>query len=329
MATITQSNLSLLELAKRIDPNGQVAAIAEVLETTKNLFSYLPWKEANMETAHRGTIRTSLPTGSWRELNRGVHAEHSTTKQIVEYLGMLESYSEIDVKEAKMSGNVRAYRNAEDKSFIEGLAQTFMNTLFYGNHATNSAEFTGLHPRYAKLVPGSVVTGGGSANRSSVWILQPGENKVEMLYPKGCGTGGAANFGVVSSDLGEETKTMSDGSMFQIYRTHFELNAGLWIKDERSVKRIANVDTSDLSELISTQKIDDLMIELINEMPMAGQGAVIVVNKKLKTAIDIYAKDKSNVNYDFRDFAGKRTTFFQESPILVEEAILNNEPAIA
>jgi len=329
MATLTQSNLSLLELAKRIDPNGQVASIAEVLQTTKNLFAYLPWKEANMETAHRGTVRTSLPTGTWRQLNKGVSSESSTTKQITEYLGMLETYSEIDVKEARMSGNVNQYRNTEDKAFIEGLAQTFMSTFFYGNNATNTGSFTGLHPRYATLTAGSVVTGGGSTARSSIWILQPGENKMEMLYPKGMGSGGAANFGVVSTDLREDTKTLSDGTMYQVYRTHFEINAGMFVKDERCVKRIANIDTSDLSALIATEKIDDIMIELINEMPMAGQGAVIVVNKKVKTAIDIYAKDKSNVNYDFRDFAGQRTTFFQESPIIVEEAILNNEPAIA
>jgi hypothetical protein len=59
------------------------------------------WREGNLPTGHRTTVRTGLPSVFWRLLNQGVSPSKSTTVQIDEATGMLEAWSEVDVDLAK------------------------------------------------------------------------------------------------------------------------------------------------------------------------------------------------------------------------------------
>src|SRR3989304_65117 len=96
MATIGNTVLTLLDWAKRIDPNGKTAAIAELLSQHNEILTDMQWMEGNLPTGHRTIVRTGLPTVAWRLLNGGVTPSKSTTAQIDEQCGMLEAYGEVD-----------------------------------------------------------------------------------------------------------------------------------------------------------------------------------------------------------------------------------------
>ena len=106
MATIGANVLTLADWAKRLDPDGKVPTIVEMLSQTNEILTDALWKEGNLPTGERTVIRTGLPSVYWRLLNQGVAPSKSLTKQIDEQCGMLESWSEVDKDLAELNGNV-------------------------------------------------------------------------------------------------------------------------------------------------------------------------------------------------------------------------------
>ena len=248
MATINSTVLSLLDWAKRIDPDGKTAAIAELLSQYNEILTDMQWMEGNLPTGHRTIVRTGLPTVAWRLLNAGVATSKSTTAQIDEQTGMLEAWSEVDRDLAELNGNVGAFRLSEASAFIESMNQEMAQTLFYGNSGVSPEEFTGFSPRYSSLsaVNGSnVITGSGAgADNSSVWLVVWGPQTVHGIYPKG------SKAGLVHEDLGlatiESAGGIGTGTRMRAYRDHWQWKCGIALKDWRYVVRIPNIDISAL-----------------------------------------------------------------------------------
>ena len=62
MAVITNSDQfpTLLDVAKRMDPDGKIDKIAEMLSQDNEVLDDMPWFEGNLPTGHRVTVRTGL-----------------------------------------------------------------------------------------------------------------------------------------------------------------------------------------------------------------------------------------------------------------------------
>jgi len=93
MATLASNNPTLLDLAKRLDPDGKIAAVAEILNETNEVLMDMTWLEGNLPTGHRTTIRSGIPVPTWRKLYGGVQPTKSTTVQVTDNTGMLEAYA--------------------------------------------------------------------------------------------------------------------------------------------------------------------------------------------------------------------------------------------
>ena len=87
---------TMLDWAKRLDPDGKIAAIAELMTKQNDVLKDAVWMEGNLPTGHRTTHRTGIPHATWRRLNSGVAAGKSQTAQFTDTIGMLEIYSEVD-----------------------------------------------------------------------------------------------------------------------------------------------------------------------------------------------------------------------------------------
>ena len=144
MATLSTTALTLADWAKRLDPEGRIPVIAELLSQSNEILEDGLFKEGNMPTGERVTIRTGLPSVYWRAINQGVPSSKSTTATVDEACGMLEAYSRVDVDLAELNGNSSAFRLSEDVAFLEAMNQTMASTMFYGNPATDPKQFLGL-----------------------------------------------------------------------------------------------------------------------------------------------------------------------------------------
>ena len=143
--------LSLMDVARRSDPDGDISVIAELLSQANEFFRDMTWTESNMDTGHKVTVRTGLPQGTWRLPYAGVAFNRSTTAQVVDTMGYLGAISQIDRRVADLGGKTAQIRMTEDSAFLEGMSQQMATAYFYGNEATLPSQFTGFSPRYSTV----------------------------------------------------------------------------------------------------------------------------------------------------------------------------------
>jgi len=299
MATLSTSNLTLADWAKRTDPDGRVPVIAELLSQSNEILEDCVFKEGNLPTGDRVVIRTGLPTVYWRALNQGIPNSKSTTAQVDEACGMLEARSEVDKDLAMLNGNTAQFRLSEDVAFLEAMNQTMASTMFYGNPATDPKQFLGLATRYSALSGAgnstNVISAGGSgSDNSSVYLVVWGDNTVYCPFPKG------SSAGLMHEDLGEQTVYNSDGSRLQAYATRYQWKNGLVVKDWRYVVRICNIDISDLKTTTGTQasNVATQLVKCMNlalaRIPNYGMGrAAFYMNRTIYSGLAIQAMDRS------------------------------------
>ena len=98
MTTLTTNGLRLDEVAKRKAPDGSMNAIVDALMEENQIIEDAIWREANDTFSNKGTRWVKEPSGAWRKLNKGSTFEKGETVAITDTIGILESWSENDIK---------------------------------------------------------------------------------------------------------------------------------------------------------------------------------------------------------------------------------------
>ena len=339
MATLSTANLTLADWAKRVDPEGRVPVVAELLSQSNEILEDCVFKEGNLPTGERVVVRTGLPAVYWRALNQGIPSSKSTTAQVDEAAGILEARSEVDKDLAMLNGNTASFRLSEDQAFLEAMNQTQATTLFYGNPATDPKQFLGLASRYSDSTATNgqniLKAGGSGSDNTSVYLVVWGDNTVYCPFPKG------SKAGLIHEDLGEQTVYNSDGTRLQALSTRYQWKNGLVVKDWRYVVRIANIDVSDLVGQTGTQAADQstalikLMARALYRIPNMAMGrAAFYMNRTVHSGLSVAALDKSQyvlkVNEGLSQFGMPYSWLsFLGVPLRRVDAILNNEAAIS
>ncbi len=330
MAAVGSTNPTLIDVATRTEGDGKIAkTIVELLNETNAIIDDATFMECNDGSSHKTTIRSGLPSPTWRQLNYGVQPTKSTTVQVKDATGMLEAYAEVDKSLADLNGNTAEFRLSEDRPHIEGMNQSFADTLFYGNTTSNPERFMGLAPRYNSLSAengSNIISGAGAgADNTSIWLAVWSPNTLHALYPKG------SMAGIQHKDLGEQTLLDAANGRYQGYRTHYKWDCGLSLRDWRYVVRIANIDISDLTKTGSTgADIVDLMVQALELVPNLQMGrAVFYCNRTISSFLRRQMANKSNVHLSLDEIGGKKVLGFDGVPVKRVDAILNSEAVVA
>lgn len=339
MATLANTALTLADWSKRIDPDGRVPVVAELLSQTNEILVDALFKEGNLPTGHREVIRTGLPAVYWRALNQGIPNSKSTTAQVDEACGILEARSEVDKDLAELNGNTGQFRLSEDQAFLEAMNQTQAQTMFYGNPATDAKQFLGLATRYGAIsgagnAANIIDAGGTGSDNTSIYLVVWGDNTVFCTFPKG------SKAGLMHNDLGEQTVYHGDGTRMQALATQYQWKNGLVVKDWRYVVRIANIDVSDLMGQTGTQaasaatNIIKLMARALYRVPNMKMGrAAFYMNRTVHGGLAIAALDKSQavvkVNEGLTQFGQPDSWLsFLGVPLRQVDALLNTEARV-
>lgn len=326
MAHLSTLTATLLDLAKRLDPNGKVQAIAELLSETNEILADMQWKEGNLLTGEKTTVRTGLPSVTWRKLNYGVQPSKSVTAQITDSTGMLEAYAEVDKALADLNNNTAEFRLSEDRAFLEAMNIQLAYTLFYGNSGAIPETFTGLAPRYAlsTAASGANIVDGGSATatNTSVWMVTWDPLVAYGIYPKG------SKGGWNHEDLGEVTlfDSATPAGRFQGYRTHYKWDCGLTVRDWRYIVRIANIDVPTLTKgATAGADIIDLMTQALDVPPNEIGRRAFYCNKTILSFLRRQIQNKTVYNLTEESVAGKRVVMFGGVPVRRCDQIINAE----
>ena len=338
MATLSTSNLTLADWAKRSDPDGRVPIVAELLSQSNEILEDCVFKEGNLPSGERVIIRTGLPSVYFRALNQGIPGSKSTTAQVDEACAILEARSEVDKDLAMLNGNTAQFRLSEDTAFLEAMNQTQAETMFYGNPGTDPKKFLGLAPRYGDLSADNAVNildaGGTGSDNASVYLVVWGDQTVYCPFPKG------SKAGLTHEALGEQTVYNSDGTRLQAFATRYQWKNGLVVKDWRYVVRICNIDISDLLASSNTQtaaastNLVKLMARALYRIPNMAMGrAAFYMNRTVHSGMSIAALDKSqnvlSIQEGLSQFGSAQSYLsFLGVPLRRVDALINSEARV-
>lgn len=341
---------SILEIA-RGSGNASVSSIIEVLNESNEALQDIPWIPCNSGQTHITTIRTGLPTPTWRMLNAGVPKGGSTRAQIKANCGMLEAYSEIDKKEVELAkkgangqegaANFLAQENA---AWIEGFGQEAARVLFYGD-PSKPQEPVGLNHYYNHVDASAtkhesafnVIDGGGTgSDNTSVWFVTWGPTTIHGIYPA------ATTAGFSEQYLGEHTVEDSEGKQFQALRTHYQWDMGFVVRDWRAGVRICNIDMSNLANAVNADsnpaadllKLFTKAYYKLKYRKYSGQTTgrtCIYCRPEILEALDIQTLAKVGGAHGFlnyTDVQGHPVLNFRGIPIRVQESLLATEPRV-
>lgn len=340
MAVLSVRNPTLLDLAKVTDPNGQIAAVAEILNLRSEILEDMTWIEGNLPTGHRSSIRTGIPMPTWRKLYGGVQPNKSTVAQVTDNTGMLEAYAEIDKALADLNGNTAAFRLQENLPHIEGFHQTIASSLFYSNESTQPEAFTGLAPRFNTFEASNgeniINAGGVQTDNGSIWLVVWDPSTIHGIVPKG------STAGLQVNDKGQVTIEDASGTgsatgRMEAYRTHYRWDAGLVLKDWRYVVRIANIDKSNLSAVYtagafagSSANLPDLMYQALEQIPNLAVGRpAFYMSRQMRSFVRrqcTAATQASTLTID--NVGGKMIMNFQGVPLRRVDALNADEALI-
>lgn len=330
MALVGSTVATLGDVAKRLDKDGKIDKIVEMLTDTNEILDDMLFQEGNLPTGHRTTIRTGLPEVVWRLLNYGVPQSKSETQQITDSCGMLEAYAEVDKNLADLNNNTAAFRLSEDQAFLQAMNKAMAETLFYGDVSTHPERFLGLAPRFATLDKTKAATaenvidaGGTGSNLTSIWLAAWGANTLFGIYPKG------SKAGFQHTDLGEVTlqMTLPDGrtGQYQGYRTHYKWDMGLVVRDWRYVVRIANINLAKITD----DNLIKFMIQASERLPDEKLGRPVwYMNRSTRTRLRLAMTNKSNVHLTPETVEGKKVLTFDGIAVKRTDGILNTESQV-
>jgi hypothetical protein len=341
---------NLVDWARRADPDGAIAVIAEMLSQCNEVLKDMIWQEGNLPLGHKTTVRVGLPQGVWRGANQGVPSSKTLTAQFQDSIGELVDYSIVDKSLAELNGNVAKFRYSEDMGHLEGLSQQVASGIFYLNEATTPTAFTGLAPRYntistanAKNAVNVINAGGTGSANASLWLLGWGDNTIFGIFPKG------SQAGLVYEDKGDIVPAYdANGNRFEAYTSYFRQKMGICVKDWRYGVRIGNVDTTtaglqgttppDLYALMSravvrlptaSRRLSGITESDAPDDPVPGISPAWYCNRTIREFLDIQAIRDRNVLLSSKDYAGDPVMMFRDCPIRVVDALTNTEATLS
>lgn len=329
MSALGVYNPTLLDLANKMDPNGTIGMVAEILTQQNEILLDAAVREGNLPTGHQSIIRTGIGGATWKKMYGYIQPDKSTTAKVIDSCGMLRRYSEVDVDLARMSGDVQAFVLSEAKPALEAMNQEMASTLIYGNESTEPEAFTGFAPRYndqsaenARNILTSAATPDNTDN-TSIWLIEWGDD-VFLTTPKG------SSAGLKQQDFGEVGKTDSNGAILQVYRSLFSWDLGLVVKDWRRVVRI-NYDLEDIVANAATgPDLRKLMSQAIRRLPPMGTGRrAFYMNLDSLDAFDLQTNGNPLLAFkSVEDAQGREMSTFRGIPVRRVDAILSTEAGI-
>ena len=321
-------NLTLLDVAKRLDPNGNAATIVELLNQNNEMLMDIPYVEGNLPTGHRITQRVGLPDVYFRKLNQGVPTSKSRTVQVDEACGLLEARGSIDVELAKLNGNSAAYRMQENMAFIEAMNETMLETVFYGDTSINPERFLGLSTRYSSTSAENgqnIISGSGASNLASVWLVGWSPTTIHGIYPKG------TTAGIEHKDLGEGDEFDGSNNRYRAYMDQYIWRNGIAVRDWRYAVRIANIDTSALTKnAASGADLLDLMVRALERIQsVSGVTPRFYANRTIRSFLRRQTLNKTTNTLTFDTVGGKPVVSFCDVPVRVVDRLTNAESVVS
>jgi len=235
------SQPTLLDIAKHTADDAMIPLIEQSVESNPEL-RVIPAMDIPGQS-FKCLLRTSVPTGGFRNANEGTTAVKSTWANKLIETFILDRAIEVDKAVADTHPKGAEYYIAlEGAGLLEGQFRAACSQFYYGtasdvaaSAASNASKgFPGLLELYDST--NMVVDAGGSgADCSSAWLLATGDRFVQWII----GNGGAMTLG----ELQEDVRLTDDDSLpYNGYRQPMLAYLGAQLINPNSMARIKNIE---------------------------------------------------------------------------------------
>jgi hypothetical protein len=323
--------MNLVDIAKREDPSGVLAKIAEILNESNDIVKDMPMMPSNAPFGHRVTMRSSLPSVAFSKINKGVSRSKGSTKQQVDTIGMLVAMSEVDAKLKDVVVDFEAKRHSDDAAFLESFTQEVASTIVYGNELTEEDGFTGLSERMDALqtssYTSSYVKGHHSSpgsDMTSIYVCDWGPNGVHGIYPPAFGSGGLA-----VDDLGKQRVQDDNSAWLTAFVTEYKWYVGLSVEDPRHIARLANIDISQAKDDTAVSLVKNLGEVFDGMAARNGMRRVAYCRRELLTAIRNQVYEKANLTVSIAEYLGELRPFVHGVPLVAVDQISATETELS
>lgn len=337
MPALASNYITLADIAKRSDAQRNIKDMVEILSQMSPVARAGYAIECNDGAKTLTTLRASIPSPTWVQYYDRITPGKSTSRQVTDTTGMMEAMTSIDERLYNRTKDKAKLRMQEALGVLEGFAQEFEQTFFYGNTGTSPLEFLGLAPRMNSLSAenkNQIVDGGGTGStNTSIYLVTWGPMTAHLLYPEG------STAGVTRVDNGRQRSETSNGVMYVIEEL-FKQHAGFAMPDWRYNGRLANIDVNKLTTASATDLIDKL-VTLRYRLPsrkstsgFSSEGAPVSItptlycNSTIKEALEKQMLRQPNGTLSKSEFMGEEVTTFRGMPILETDGIVNNETRV-
>ena len=317
----TYEYLTLPEAAKREGYDGKDAVLGELAKKI-DVLKVMVWKPATHGSYNKQFQATRLGKGSFATANAPISVISSSGDYIEEPVKLYEGMSVVDDRVIKTATDPATVRASEDAMNLEGAYQDWAYNLFYGSEATDPNNFRSFARRRASLGTYCIGAGGTGSDLTSAWILEIGPNALYMAYPNG------TMAGLRIEDKGLQLMPSPTGTgSFYAWATLIEIYGAIVMRNERSLIRYCNIETSGTSNLFD---IEAFLRTVKNQLANMGRDAFIFVNRTLKGQIDAEAyTDTKNGALSVVDIEGfGPVTYVAGVPVLMHEGITDAESAL-
>jgi len=303
MATNTLSiRNNLYDVLKFKSPDSKAAlSAANTLLERNDIMADLPSYPANGGTFQSGLRTTSLPEGSIVNVGEFWASTKATRERYVEMLCTIRNSWESPEDVLKTEGKEisMALVAEEKKDHVEGLAQGFMNLILEGPTTPQANAIVGLMGRAPWNSPDEEFcydVGGNNSDLRSVWMMQPGITTVHLLHNPNHPT-----LGVQVEEMGRSREVDPSTATSTTARNHrwiitieFMLQQGLCIRNELSVKRLANIPTAS-SDYAGPDVVTAAIKAALRHNSMRSRPWFAYCDSRVYTQLVLSANDKLKV----------------------------------
>lgn len=292
MSVILHNNaiMSLAEANKRAGYDRNRGFLLE-LEKKHHALDVIPFLPANNNAFHSYQKAVTLGSGEWRVLNEGRVATRGTMESVTTAVQIFGAESNVSDDVLQVADSPADARDSENLLIAHGLVNQFFDALI-NSDGSNPKAMKGFQFFRDKIGSYCLDAGGvtsGGKKLTSIYLIQPGEYGLNCRYnPKL--TGGADGIGLKIKDEGSVWVNDANGRQMKIWKTTYDMTAGLELRQEESLIRLANVDpTADFNS--------GLFIDAMNLLPDSGDGAVALCPRPIYAQLMKYAEAKLSNNF--------------------------------
>jgi hypothetical protein len=282
MATLSQTTIgNIFDLQKFKLPDGSpLQNVVNALAEKDDFSRFLPAFPSNNGLTHHSLRTISLPTGYRVDVGGSWKASKSAHEPIVEDLVTIRSAykapTDTFTQESETVG--RALLNSAKIDHIMTINQGANNIILNGASTRAQDVIVGLEQRTPWATHDAKFTfnvGGTGNDLRSAWLIKPGVDTCHFLYNANHPT-----LGVEMEEKGEWLEeglgSLNDEHRWNIW-IEFMITKGIFIRDQRAVKRICNVPCG-VSDLPGADLITQVIEASIINAPTGGTITVTEAN---------------------------------------------------